>query len=152
MKTLLIGIALALVLPLYITLGDDGAIYQQAIKDGCNQVLEAIKPIQALKEDYVKEKEPILLGEFTITHYCPCNVCCGKTNGITASGKKATENHTIAASNQFNFGDRLIINNVVYEVEDRGGAIKGNRIDIYVNNHKTALSRGKFISKVYQIK
>lgn len=35
------------------------------------------------------------------------------------------------------------INNTIYTVEDRGGAIKGNKIDIYVDSHEEALKLGK---------
>jgi 3D (Asp-Asp-Asp) domain-containing protein len=66
----------------------------------------------------------------------------GKTNGITASGTKATANRTIAAPSTFAFGTKLAFNGNVYTVEDRGGAIQGNRIDIYMNNHSEALRWG----------
>lgn len=79
---------------------------------------------------------------YKITAYCSCAKCCGKTNGITAMGTKATEGRTVAASSQFAFGTKLNINGHVYTVEDRGGAIKGNKIDIYVNSHAAALAWG----------
>jgi len=79
---------------------------------------------------------------FKITAYCPCAKCCGKQTGITASGTRATAGRTIAASSQFAFGTKLVINGKVYTVEDRGGAIKGNKIDIYMNTHAEALQWG----------
>lgn len=79
---------------------------------------------------------------FKITAYCPCAKCCGKTNGITAMGTKATAGRTIAASSQYSFGTQLNINGHIYTVEDRGGAIKGNKIDIFVNTHAEALAWG----------
>ena len=81
-------------------------------------------------------------GVYKVTAYCACMQCCGKTNGITASGKKATANHTIAAPKTFKFGTKVVINGVTYTVEDRGGAIQGNRIDIYMNSHAEALKWG----------
>ena len=92
------------------------------------------------------------LGTFTVTAYCPCKKCCGKTNGKTASGKIATANHTVAASKQFAFGTQLVIGGKVYTVEDRGGAIKGNRIDIFFASHKAALQFGRKKMKVYSYK
>ena len=87
----------------------------------------------------------IKVGEtkiFKVTAYCSCAKCCGKTNGITASGTKATAGRTIATSAQFSFGTKLDIGGYTYVVEDRGGAIQGNRIDIYMNSHAEALAWG----------
>lgn len=81
-------------------------------------------------------------GVYKVTAYCSCMQCCGKTNGITASGAKATANHTIAAPSTFAFGTKVVINGITYTVEDRGGAIQGNRIDIYMNSHAEALQWG----------
>jgi len=79
---------------------------------------------------------------YKITAYCSCAKCCGKSNGITACGKKAKAGRTIAAPRGFTFGTKLSINGKTYVVEDRGGAIKGNRIDMYVNSHSEALRWG----------
>ena len=79
---------------------------------------------------------------YKITAYCSCAKCCGKTNGITAMGTKATAGRTVAASSKFSFGTKLNINGHVYTVEDRGGAINGNKIDLYVNSHVEALAWG----------
>jgi len=81
-------------------------------------------------------------GVYKVTAYCACVSCCGKTDGITASGTKATANRTIAAPRTFAFGTKVVINGVTYTVEDRGGAIQGNRIDIYMNSHSEALAWG----------
>ena len=79
---------------------------------------------------------------YKITAYCSCSKCCGKSNGITASGTRATAGRTVAASSKFALGTKLNINGHIYTVEDRGGAIKGNKIDIYVNSHSEALAWG----------
>ena len=79
---------------------------------------------------------------YKITAYCPCSKCCGKSNGITASGTKATAGRTVAASSNFALGTKLNINGHIYTVEDRGGAINGNKIDIFVNSHSEALAWG----------
>ena len=81
-------------------------------------------------------------GRYKVTAYCACVKCCGKTNGITASGTKATANRTIAAPSSFAFGTQVVINGQTYTVEDRGGAIQGNRIDVYMNSHSEALAWG----------
>lgn len=82
------------------------------------------------------------LGVYKVTAYCPCAKCCGKTNGITASGTQATANRTIAAPSSLPFGTQIKINEVVYTVEDRGGAIGAGRIDVFFNTHQEALNWG----------
>ena len=79
---------------------------------------------------------------YKITAYCPCSRCCGKSNGITAAGTRATAGRTVAASSRFAFGTKLNINGHIYTVEDRGGAINGNKIDIFVSSHSEALAWG----------
>ncbi len=81
-------------------------------------------------------------GVYKVTAYCACMQCCGKTNGITASGTQATANRTIAAPSTFAFGTKVVMNGITYTVEDRGGAIQGNRIDIYMDTHQEALQWG----------
>ena len=83
------------------------------------------------------------LGVYKVTAYCPCSKCCGSwQNGITAWGTTARAGRTIAAPSNFPFGTKLKINGKTYTVEDRGGAIKGNRIDLYVNSHSEAMAWG----------
>ena len=84
------------------------------------------------------------IGNFKITHYCNCSKCCGKwAGGKTASGTHPTEGRTIAVDPKvIPLGSKVMINNHVYIAEDTGGAIKGNKIDIYVSSHSKALSKG----------
>ena len=89
------------------------------------------------------------LGVYKITAYCACYKCCGKTNGITASGAKATEGVTIAADSSFPFGTKLYIDGHEYTVQDRGGAIKGNKIDIYFDSHARCLEFGVQYKEVF---
>lgn len=79
---------------------------------------------------------------YKITAYCSCSKCCGKTTGRTASGTIATAGRTVAASSKFAFGTKLNIGGHIYTVEDRGGAVNGNKIDIFVNSHAEALQWG----------
>ena len=79
---------------------------------------------------------------YKITAYCACAKCCGKATGRTASGTMATAGRTVAAPKNFAFGTKISINGKTYVVEDRGGAIKGNRIDLFVNSHSEALRWG----------
>ena len=80
---------------------------------------------------------------FKVTAYCSCAKCCGgHATGYTSSGTKATAGRTVAASGQFSYGTKLLINGKEYTVEDRGGAVKGDKIDIYMNSHAEALAWG----------
>ena len=94
------------------------------------------------------------IGDFVLTAYCPCPICCGvysnMENPTTASGTRATAGRTIAADTSvLPFGTEVVINGQVYTVEDRGGAIQGNRIDVYFNSHQDALQFGRQIATVY---
>lgn len=96
------------------------------------------------------KEELISLGIFKITYYCSCYLCCGKTDGITASGTVATEGRTIAADTSIiPMGTNVIIDGNSYIVEDRGGAIKNKKIDIFVNSHSRALDLGVRNAEVF---
>ena len=43
----------------------------------------------------------------------------------------------------FPFGTKIVIDGHTYTVQDRGGAINGNRIDIYFDSHQAALNFGR---------
>lgn len=91
------------------------------------------------------------LGEFVITHYCACEKCCGKSDGITASGTQATAGRTIAADpDVLPMGSVVIIDGHTYTVEDVGGAIKGKRIDIFMDSHEEALKAGVRTTEVFE--
>ena len=80
---------------------------------------------------------------FLVTGYCPCIKCCGKTDGITYYGVKATADHTIAAPKSYPFGTRIVLDNCgTFYVEDVGGKIKGNRLDRFFNTHEEAIQWG----------
>lgn len=99
------------------------------------------------------------------TGYCKCGSCCGwkrnlmmipvyaygpmegqrKKVGETASGTKAKPGRTIAADTSiFPFGTKIKVPGYGWGVvEDRGGAIKGNRLDLFFKTHKQALEWGR---------
>lgn len=90
------------------------------------------------------------LGTFTITAYCGCSECSGGHN-ITASGTTPTEGRTIAADTSIlPFGTQVVIDGVVYTVEDRGSGVSGNHIDIFFATHDRALAFGRKTVKVYK--
>lgn len=94
-----------------------------------------------------------LLGNFKITYYCACELCCDVETGITATGAPVIEGQTIAVDPKvIPYGTEVIIGGHVFTAEDCGGAIKGDRIDIYVNDHQHALALGVDYSDVYLVK
>lgn len=126
-----------------------------------SETIELVQASSIQTRSYIKGsiKEPtacvVSLGEFKLTAYCSCEKCCGyyatirKTdeNGNkivnTASGTIAQQGRTIAVDTSvIPFGTRVLIDGNEYVAEDRGGAIKGNRIDIYFSNHQDALNFG----------
>lgn len=118
------------------------------------ETVEAVK-IETTIEETTSEPVLVDFGEFKITAYCPCEECCEQwaknrpkdENGnlivYTASGEIARQGVTIAAdTNIFPFGTVLIIDGHEYVVQDKGGAIKGKRIDIFFDNHEDASNFG----------
>ena len=128
-------------------------ISEKIIKKPVNKIVQVSSKVTSRASDSIRgsdlpststktEKSGGKTKIYKITAYCSCAKCCGKSNGITACGKKAKAGRTIAAPRGFAFGTKLSINGKTYVVEDRGGAIKGNRIDLYVNSHSEALRWG----------
>lgn len=88
------------------------------------------------------------LGKFSLSGYCACKKCSSGT-GLTYSGKPVRANHTIAADKKvLPIGTYIIIENStknelkdydgVYQVEDIGGGVKNNHLDIYEPTHELA--------------
>lgn len=65
--------------------------------------------------------------------------------GITASGAVARPWYTVAASRGYPFGTRIHLIDLkkTVVVQDRGGSIKGNRLDLFVGSRKEALKFGR---------
>lgn len=86
------------------------------------------------------------IGEFKTTGYCGENyphICNNGDSTYTATMTKPQEGRTIAVDpNVIPYGSKVRINGVEYIAEDCGGAIKGNRIDIFFTSHDNALSYG----------
>lgn len=117
----------------------------------------------AAEAEYVEEQEPVSppVAEvirqetpqeaaytrkrtMTVTAYCPCEKCCGAyANGYTATGEKATQGVTIAADQDvLPMGTKIELDGHTYTVQDTGGAIAGNRLDLYFDSHEDALRWG----------
>src|SRR4051812_15739266 len=80
-----------------------------------------------------------------VTAYCPCAACCGpNARGVTASGRPVSANggRFVAADRGIPFGTMLVVpgynDGRPVEVLDRGGAIKGDHIDVFFPSHEQA--------------
>lgn len=107
------------------------------------------------QEDFENEKieaallaKAIRLEDVTVTHYDPCVKCCGKTDGITATGVPVTPYYTVAVDPEViplgsevlvDYGDGVIH---YYRAEDTGGGVKGKHLDLCVTDHTEALTLG----------
>jgi 3D (Asp-Asp-Asp) domain-containing protein len=84
-----------------------------------------------------------------VTAYCTCPRCCGKFSAArrTADMHKICQGDVfVAADKRHSFGTEMIIpgynQDRPVQVKDRGGLIKGNRLDVFYNNHKVAKKWG----------
>jgi 3D (Asp-Asp-Asp) domain-containing protein len=85
-----------------------------------------------------------------VTAYCACKKCCGpRAQGITASGRPVSFNggRFVAADRDLSFNTRLRIpgyaDGQAVPVLDRGGAIKGDKLDVYFPTHAEARQWGR---------
>jgi 3D (Asp-Asp-Asp) domain-containing protein len=107
--------------------------------------------------------EPITRN-LEVTAYCACGDCCGwrrtwygraveaagpnrgkpKQVGMTASGAKARKGTIAADTTRYPFGTIMRIEGYGFgRVEDRGGAIKGDHLDLFFPSHRDALRWGR---------
>lgn len=85
-------------------------------------------------------------GKFTInaSAYTAAADECGKNDGKTSSGLIVEAKRTLACPAEYPFGAKIKIAGVgVLRCEDRGGAIKGNHFDIYMETKKEAFAFGR---------
>ena len=106
--------------------------------------------IEELEVDVVQKAEMQSLGKFKLTAYCPCQSCSADYGTQTSTGAVAKEGRTVAVDpGVIPYGTVLIINGKEYIAEDTGSAIKGNRIDIYFDDHDAAWDFGVKYAEVF---
>ena len=147
MRRLLIGVTLVALL-IGCTQTDNNDNYEEMysrLEVGKTWTTEVKLAEQELYNEEVTVEEVVEqpTTTFKVTAYCPCVKCCGKSDGITATGTVATAGRTIAVDpTVIPYGSKVILNGVTYIAEDCGGAIKGNKIDMFFNTHEEALQWG----------
>ncbi|HHY04694.1 MAG TPA: DUF348 domain-containing protein [Thermoanaerobacterales bacterium] len=89
------------------------------------------------------------------TAYCACRKCTGKSPGdhgygITHSGMRVRQGVVAVDPRVIPLGSRLYVEGYgLATAQDTGGAIKGNRIDLYFPTHDKTLKYGVRHVKVY---
>lgn len=125
-----------------------------------------IKFTENYKPEQVEAKEPekVNIGEFILTAYCPCEICCeeygenrpvdenGNVIVYGSTGERLLQGVSIAVDPKvIGYGSNVEIDGKVYVAQDCGGAIDGNRIDVYFDNHEDAWNFGVQTKSVYII-
>ena len=135
------------------------------IEETINKTTE---PTESTKETVTEPTEETVmlidLGRFTLTAYCSCEKCCGEyalnrpidENGneivYGSIGVRLVAGISIAVDpNVIPYGSEVIINGHTYIAHDTGGAIKGNRIDVYFDDHQEAWNFGTQYAEVYLV-
>ena len=118
-----------------------------------------------LEDLLIRTKAPVV-REIEATGYCNCPSCCGwtwswhgfgnpvytsgrlkgrrKEVGVTASGGQARIGTVAADTSVLPIGTLVFIPEFGWgRVEDRGGAIRGNRVDLWFDDHEKALKWGR---------
>lgn len=134
----------------------DNTIYEDIIMESNTKEFNNLEENITTETELIEEK-CVSLGEFKLTAYCPCGICCGKwaynrQNGIVygAIGEELKEGYSIAVDpNVIPYRTEVIINGNTYKAQDCGGAIKGNRIDVYFEDHNDALEFGVQYAEVF---
>jgi 3D (Asp-Asp-Asp) domain-containing protein len=109
--------------------------------------------IESLMQDVVisakaEPKEGWQYVQMRVTGYCTCSQCCGSfSDGITANNHHIQPGDAfVAADKSYRFGTEMVIPGYnasqSVQVKDRGGAIKGNRLDLFFHTHQQALQWG----------
>ena len=130
---------------------------QQELQKSTQQPKQkADEVVDALEKIVKQPTEQWKTVKMRVTAYCPCKKCCETWANIpVSSGKrKNASGHTIhvgdkfvAAPRNYPFGTEMVIEGYaggkVVKVEDVGGAIKDNKLDLYFDTHDDALKFGR---------
>lgn len=113
------------------------------------RVVEIPVEQEIIKEEVINPFKLKDIGTYTLTAYCPCVICCEiyagpPLNKTTSIGTGAYKGITVAVDpNNIPYGAKLYIEGLGVRIAgDCGGAIKGNKIDVYYETHKEALASG----------
>ena len=125
-------------------------------------ILIVEKPAEPVEEpeDHIDLDKLKQIENATITAYCICEKCCGKTPdhpayGITASGREAEPYVSVAvdpfmiplgSTVYLDYGDGELLE---FRADDTGSAVAGAHIDVCYPDHQSALEHGVQVARVY---
>lgn len=125
--------------------------YTKTDDAGTVEVVSASADVSSSDEE-PEEEAGDFLGTFTASGYCSCSRCSGG-HALTYSGTVPQARHTIAADTSiFPLGTRIMIDGIIYTVEDVGSGIHSDRLDIYFDSHQEALNYGLQKVDVYAVR
>jgi 3D (Asp-Asp-Asp) domain-containing protein len=119
---------------------------EEAATDTEKTISREDKILNAWKAKQASKWASLPKGKFTVnaSAYTASADECDNDLGITASGLLVKKNLTLACPPEFPFGAKVSIDGVgTLRCEDRGGAIKGNHFDIYVETKREAFAFGR---------
>jgi len=118
----------------------------EELKDAVSAQLSVIRKVLGTEDTMVK------IGRFTCTAYEKGPRSCGKyADGYTATLIPVGLGIAAADTRVLPYGTILYVEELgeYFIVMDRGGKIKGRRLDLYTNSVGEALELGRFRSNVY---
>ncbi|MDI6740759.1 MAG: 3D domain-containing protein [Candidatus Edwardsbacteria bacterium] len=121
---------------------------QGEIKNKADQIRDKIDQLLDIFAGATSEAP--LVDEFTVTAYAPLDpaavegMCYSGDPNVTASGLPPIPGETVAAGPGIPFGSRVWIEGLgIRTVNDRGGRITDNHLDVVFATRKDALSFGR---------
>lgn len=93
------------------------------------------------------------MGKFKLTAYCPCEECSEGHGYKTATETIAKEEKTIAVDpDVIDYGSKVLIGDTIYIAEDCGGGVKGDHIDIFMEDHFAVDKFGVKYTQIYIVR
>ena len=120
---------------------------EQALDEQTDKYLELVKAEQPMKTNYPKKN----VGIFELSFYTPTELGKPYEKLHTATNTRPKEGRTIAVDPKvIPMGSTVYIEGYGYYIaEDTGGAIKGNKIDIFLMDYNKAIKLGRPKAKVW---
>ena len=100
--------------------------------------MPVVKVVEVIEPEPVEDRRVMRISAYTAHDFSMNGL------GVTASGEMVQEGRTIAADKSIPFGTEIYIPELgeQFVVTDRGGAIKGDRLDLFMESRKDAMEFG----------